>query len=176
MLSGISEPKFFRKKGDKMEQTKKQRNIIKQSILFGLSILIMFFLNVAYVSIELYKSNISKTLLAKAEITQVEFAKIETLTNYAITIDTAFIILTIGSIVFMFLKKNRPKIKSANLFLLTFLIVLFVLNMVTARIFDAPIGNITQLLYIPIIIVFVVYIYLVIRNTSRKFEVEEIFK
>lgn len=126
-----------------------------------------------YVSIEIYKSKISKPLLGKSEITKLEFSKLETLSNYGSTFEAAFLILSIFGVFLVFTKKYKPLLKSYIVIQLTFLISILTLNNVLAWAFDAPIGNMTQLLFIPFILVFGVLVYFVIKGIFRVLGIKE---
>lgn len=150
-----------------MEQDKTEGNVFKKSGLFRLIILLMFLLNVVYVSIEIYKAKISNPLLGNSEVTKLEFAKLETLSNYTSTFETAFLLLSIIGTFLIFIKRYKPLLKSYIVIQLTFLTSILILNNALAWIFDAPTGNMTQLLFGPFTLLLGVLIYFVIKGISR---------
>ncbi|TFJ90658.1 hypothetical protein [Lentibacillus salicampi] len=123
--------------------------ILKRSRIFY--ILVLALLNMTYVSIEIYKSKISKPLLENSKITQLEFAKLESMSNYALLFETAFLIISVIWTLLMFTKKYEPTIKSSIPIQLLLLVSLLILNCTLSWLFDAPIGNLTQLLFGPIV-------------------------
>jgi glucan phosphoethanolaminetransferase (alkaline phosphatase superfamily) len=137
---------------------------MKQFGAFWLMLIVMLLLNIVYISIKLYKSNISKPMLAKSEITQAEFARLHTLSNYALSIESSFLIVLIITMIIMFSKKHKSLIYRSLVLLLSFLILLLAVNIVATQIFDAPIGNNVQLLFVPILLVAGVFIYVVLRK------------
>lgn len=150
----------------------KKENIFQKSVVFRFIILLILISNIIYVSIEIYKSQISKSLVNKSEITELVFSKLVTFSNYALIFEFVFLLLSLASVVIMFIKTYRPLLVSYLVIQSLFLMSLFVLNNVLAWIFDAPVGNMTQLLYVPFILVFAVFIYFVVKKTFLKTELK----
>lgn len=142
------------------------RNPFKQSNTFYIVILVC--LNIAYVSIEIYKSSVSEPLLGRTGITQAEFSKLETISHYALFFENAFLIVSIIWAVLMFSKNYMPSLKGSIFIHLSLLIVLFMLNCALAWIFNAPIGNVTQLLLGPLVLVFGALFYFLLNHSLSK--------
>ncbi|WP_432355726.1 hypothetical protein [Sporosarcina sp. A2] len=153
--------------GDEMEQNNIEKNIFKRSRMFRLIIVLMAISNVIYVAIEIYKSKISEPLLGKSEITKLEYYELENLSNYSSTFEAIFIILAIIGTSLAFTGKYKPLLKSYIVIQLTFLISICSANAILAWIFDAPSGNMTQLVMGPFLLIFGTLIYFVIKNTYR---------
>ena len=68
-------------------------------------ITILLILNLGYISIEIYKSILSKPL--GPTITQSEFSRISTLSDFAYLFEVAFILVSLTWILLMFIKRNR---------------------------------------------------------------------
>ncbi len=159
-----------------MGESQNKKKLFNQNNILRILILLQVFINMAYVSIEIYKSTVSKPLLGKLEITQGEFTKIRTLSNYASFFEIAFLIIIIVYITMIFIKKYKPFLKGSILIQLTALISLFILNYVFAIVFNAPVGNLTQLLFIPLLITLGVTIYLIFKSLLRGNELYDISK
>lgn len=155
-----------------MEKIQNNKKLFNQSNIFHILILLQVFINMAYVSIEIYKSTVSKPLLDKLELTHNEFAKLVTLSNYASFFENAFLIIVVIYSIMAFTKKYEPFLKDSILIQLTSLSILFIFNYVLAMIFDAPAGNLTQLLFIPLVITFVGIIYFMLKTLFRGNEVK----
>lgn len=135
----------------------KSTNFFKQNRMFYVFVFVL--LNIAYVSIEIYKSIISEPLLFKNEITQSEFAEVQTLSNFAYFFEISFLILSIIWTLFMFSKKYKYSLRRSLFIQLLLLIALFILNCTLSWLFDVPVGNLVQLLFGPFVFVIGALIY-----------------
>jgi magnesium-transporting ATPase (P-type) len=148
----------------------KKENIFQKSSVFRFIILLMLISNIAYVSIEIYKSQFSKSFVNKSDITEVAFSQLITLSNYALVFESVFLLLSILGVVMMFIKMYRPLLASYLVIQLLFLTSVLMLNTTLAWTFGAPVGNMTQLLYAPFVLAVVTLIYFLIKNTFLKKE------
>ncbi|MDT8860382.1 hypothetical protein N0O92_09060 [Alkalihalobacillus sp. MEB130] len=139
----------------------------KQSGVFLVAILLLTLFNIGYVSIEIYKSSMSQPMVSGSTITEAEFSRLSTLSQYALILETAFLILIILNICLTITKRNKLVLIGILLHL-GFLIVLFSVNTVIAAIFHAPVGNMRQIVYIPFIIVGGAASYVVLRHVMAK--------
>lgn len=146
----------------------KKENIFQKSGVFRFILLLMLISNIVYVSIEIYKSQISKSLVYKSKMIELAFSKLVTLSNYTLVIETAFLILSLMGLVMMFIKMYRPLLASCLVIQLVFLTSMLTLNNILAWVFEAPVGNMTQLLYAPFVLVLAILIYFVVKNTFPK--------
>lgn len=128
-------------------------------------------INIAYISIEIYKSIISEPLLLKAKITRLEFLKLETLSTYAWYLESAIIVLMFASVLFVCTKKYRSYLKSFIVVHLVYIGVFLLLGNILSWIFVAPVGNLTQQLIYPIMLLLVVLLYYIITVSTRKLRV-----
>ncbi|MFB9973188.1 hypothetical protein FPQ10_08530 [Allobacillus sp. SKP2-8] len=129
-------------------------------------ITILLILNLGYISIEIYKSILSKPL--GPTITQSEFSRISTLSDFAYLFEVAFILVSLTWILLMFIKRNRTHfIQHAGIHA-SLLISLFVINYILSWSFNAPVGNLTQLLYGPFVFVIGAMIYFVLTELLFK--------
>ena len=127
-------------------------------------ILTLVVLNMAYISIEIYKSKIVEPLLGKSNITKLEFSKIETLSNFAYYFEVSFLIVSIIWTLLLFSKKYKPQFKKSIIIQLSFLILVFIFNYTLSWIFGAPVGNLTQLLLGPLVFVIGAIIYFTLSS------------
>ncbi|MUV38956.1 hypothetical protein JNUCC1_02828 [Lentibacillus sp. JNUCC-1] len=125
-------------------------------------------LNLCYVSIEIYKSKFTQPLIGKSHITEAEFSKFETLSNYAYYFESAFLIVSIVWTLLMCSKKYQLSFKSGMIAQFTLLFVWYVVNSILSVLFKAPIGNLTQLLWLPIVFAVVGVVYFVLSNLISK--------
>ncbi|MBP1968374.1 magnesium-transporting ATPase (P-type) [Virgibacillus natechei] len=151
-----------------MNDSKMKKNIFKQSILYRFILLLMFLVNGAYVSIEIYKAKISEPLLDKSGLTHLEYSKIELLSHYARIFEGIFITLAIISIFVLFIKKYKGLLKSYIFIQLLFLISIFILNSVLSTSFGVIVGNTVRNLIGPFILLIGVLIYFVITKIRNK--------
>ncbi|MHA6261549.1 hypothetical protein ACXYMX_16940 [Sporosarcina sp. CAU 1771] len=142
----------------------KKENIFQKSSVFRFIILLMLISNVAYVSIEIYKSQFIKSFVNKVDMTEVAFSKLVTLSNYALVFESVFLLLSILGVVMMFIKIYRPLLASYLVAQLLFLTSVLVLNNTLAWVFEAPAGNMTQLLYAPFVLAVATLIYFFVKN------------
>jgi len=145
---------------------------LKQNKAFYILTLVV--LNLVYVSIEIYKSKISEPLLGKPNITKLEFSKIETLSNFAYYFEVAFLIVSIIWTSLLFLKKYKPQFKKSIFIQLSFLIIVFIFNYTLSWIFDAPVGNLTQLLFGPLGYVIGAIIYFSLFSRKRRYKQKKV--
>lgn len=148
----------------------KKERIFQKSSVFRFIILLMLISNIAYVSIEIYKSQFSKSFVNKSDMTEVTFFKLVTLSNYALFFEIVFLFLTILCVVMMFIKMYRPLLASYLVIQLLFLTSVLVLNNTLAWAFEAPAGNMTQLLYAPFVLAVATLIYFFVKNVFQKKE------
>ena len=151
-----------------MTQLWNEKNIFKQSRVFRLYLMLLSLLSMVYVAIEIYKAKISKPLLLKAEITQLEFMELATLSTYAYYFESALATLSVIGVFLIFIKKYRPFLTSFIVIQLAYLVALFMLSNVLSWIFVAPIGNLTQHLIAPFILTVGMLIYFLVTTVKTK--------
>ena len=144
------------------------RTFLRQNRLFRLYLVLLAILNIAYVSIEIYKAKVSEPLLVKAEITQLEFLRLETLSSYAWYFESAIIVLMFVSIFLICTKKYRHFLKGFIAIHLAYLVTFFLLGNALSWIFVAPVGNLTQQLVYPILLILGVLIYSIIKRSFKR--------
>lgn len=144
---------------------KKSVTSFKKGSMFFIIILVI--INIGYISAEIYKSKISKSLVSSPHITQSEFSGVETLSDYGRVFEITFILLSIIWIFWGFLKKNVKSIEPL-LLQLFLLIVLFTFNYSLSWIFTASVGNLTLLLLLPAIYVSGALIFYVLKSMFQK--------
>lgn len=140
----------------------------KQNYLAYLLIGILFLINVIYVSIEIHKSKVAK-LIPSSELTSLEFERLEAISHYALIFEFAFLILSIFWTLILFTKKYKPFFRTSILIQCCSLLLLFVFNYALAILFDAPTGNLTQLIVLPFMVVIGAVLYFFIRKSFSFF-------
>ncbi|WP_047982279.1 hypothetical protein [Ornithinibacillus contaminans] len=146
------------------------QNIIKSSI-FRLFMIIAACIYVAYVSIEIYKATISRSIVGP-QITEAEFMQLHSLTNYSLIFEYGLFFLAVASLVVLFFIKSGSFKKRFMASLLVVFIVLWILGAILSWIFNAPVGNLTQPLLFPVAVTvcyFVVKGFRSLRNLYPKF-------
>ncbi|WP_210468482.1 hypothetical protein [Sporosarcina sp. 6E9] len=146
----------------------KIENVFQKSGVFRFIILLMLISNMVYVSIEIYKSQFSNSLVKNTEITELTFTKLATLSSYALIFEMVFLVLSLVGIAMIFIKIYRPLFLSYVVIQLVLLTSMLALNNVLAWAFDAPAGNMSQLLFVPFALVFAALFYFVVKNTFLK--------
>lgn len=130
-------------------------------------------INLLYVRAELYKPNIIKSMgyninaYSAFQVSQSEVESLAAVYNYTLLFESAFIIISLSCILFLFSKKVRPFFKSSLIMTFIFFLFLFLLNIILAIFFDAPQGNLTQLLLIPFQFLFLASIYGFVKFRNR---------
>lgn len=122
-------------------------------IYWGFALLTI--INFIYISIEIIKPSVLESLgydfteTSVYQVTHAEIRQISAIANYSLLFETAFIILAIVCMLLFFTKRFRPFFTSLMIMTFSLLSLLFILDVVLAMIFDAPQGNLTQLLIVP---------------------------
>ena len=147
------------------------RTFLRQNKVFGLYLVLLAILNIAYVSIEIYKSKISEPLLLKAEITQLEFLRLETLSTYAWYFESAIIVLMFISVFLICTKKYHNFLKEFIAIHLVYLVTFLLLGNALSWIFVAPVGNLTQQLVFPIILILGALVYFITKINPNSLRV-----
>ncbi|WP_143484600.1 hypothetical protein [Halalkalibacillus sediminis] len=150
-----------------MEHNNHIKNILKESTLFRLYFILMSILAVAYVSIETYKSEINKPLIEKSGLTKSEFLEAHSLTILANNVEIALVVLALLGVWVIYLKKYRPYMGSFLISHIIFLAAIFLMGTVVAKIFDAPVGNLTEIVFStagPVLLLLIIYIALSVKK------------
>lgn len=127
-------------------------------------ILILSVLNIAYASIEIYKSIVSTPFSAKTNLTELEFSKIHHLTAYANFFEIAFLITSVIWTLLLFSKKNKQQFTKWIFIQLLFLVLLFIINGTLSVVTPALIGNLTQLFLGPFIFALGAWLYFIFNR------------
>ena len=109
-------------------------------------------------------------LVKNIEITELTFTKLATLSSYALIFEIVFLVLSLVGIAMIFIKNYRPLFLSYVVFQLVLLTSMLALNNILAWAFEAPAGNMSQLVFVPFALVFAALFYLVVKNTFLKKE------
>lgn len=136
------------------------------------SFVLLAIINIFYVTAEINKPNVLKSMgydITESSVFQVSKAEIERLSavsNYSLQFESAFIIISLLCMIFLLTKRVRPFFTSLIIMTFGFFSILFLLNISLAAIFEAPQGNLTQLLVIPfqLLVLTCIYGFLKFRN------------
>lgn len=101
------------------------------------------------------------------QVSQAEVEKLSMVSNYSLQLESTFIILSLLCMLFLLTKRARPFFTSLVIMTFSFFSVLFLLNIGLAVIFEAPQGNLTQLLVIPFQFLVFICIYGFVRFRSE---------
>lgn len=156
----------------KMGKINNVRSLMNQNKIFVLYLLLLAILNMAYVSIEVYKAKISEPLLVKGEITKLEFLRLETLSSYTSYFESTIIVLMFISVFLVCTKKYRHLLRSFIAIHLAYLVTFLLLGNALSWIFVAPVGNLTQQLIFPFILILGVLFYFIINSSSKNLIVD----
>lgn len=121
--------------------------------------------NLLYVLSEVNKPNIIKSMgyditeYSVFQVSQSEVERLSRISNYSHLFESAFIIISLLCIILLLTKKVRPFFRSLMFIAFSFFLFLYILNITLAILFDAPQGNLIQLLLIPSQFLFLVGIY-----------------
>lgn len=138
-----------------------------QSTLFRIFLILAALSNLIYVFIEIKKNRLIQPLLTKSEINQLEYSQINSFSNSSFFFETTFIIFTLLMFLIIFRKKYRIVLKTGVSLLLIYFSMLFLLNSFLSWLFNAPLGNLTQILTLPFIILLLIIIYYVVIIITR---------
>lgn len=134
-------------------------------LIFILLTIVNFIVNFIYISVEINKPNILKSMgydIADSSVYEVSLAEVERITavsNFSLQFERAFIIISLLCMIFLLTKRVQPFFTRLVIMTYCFFSFLFILNLSLAAVFEAPYVNLTQLLILPFLFLILISIY-----------------
>lgn len=140
----------------------------KENKLLKLYFLIFSFINIIYLYFEESKSQYVQGHLLEGMIEMHQYQHLTQISKVTSLLELLIVLIYLSYLIKAFIKKDRLSIKEFLVINFIFLSFLFIINYLISIIFSAPIGNLTQQLFIPYGITFAILIYFTVIMVYKK--------
>lgn len=137
---------------------------LKENKLVILYLIFVSFLNFQYVYFVVSKSQYALKHLLEGTIETQHFEYLSSISKLTNFLETLIILILLIYLLIVFIRKDKVDIKNFLVVNFSFFVGFALISSLISFIFSAPIGNLTQQLFTPFAIMFMVFIYYIFKG------------
>lgn len=140
----------------------------KQHTFLRLYAVLFVFINTIYMTFEVFRAQFIENNILTTGLEKSQIDLLSTISIITSSSEVLLILLSLAYLMMIYYKSNKPSIRFFNFFNFSFYTGLFLFSYIISLAFLAPIGNLSQQLFIPFFLTVIGSIYFVGNIFYRK--------